>query len=422
MVVRLLQHAVLLLTGLLLGSMFCHSFMIHPSRRTARYTAPLQLPMGASGYCVQCGTTHTLPTTPEAQAAALELVHQLEETGRIDFLGLDDSDSDSTVFLNPAINTFMNEKETTEMQQHNSVDTAQSPMPTTLLTEKRGKMMGVLVCEYGNATIVLCAFAGAIDGKYHVQGWVPPVGNTTFPEWTESQAQVAELSNQMKEIQQQSENVENVEDNTDTDTERIKLEADWNRLREKLVEVSSSSLGIFRSHQVVNNFLGDSKTLEQIYMESMNFRRTLARSEFQDEKLSKRSRKRRLRRMPGMPSIITKGMPVGVGECCATKLFGFASQYNQKVRLDNSNSPGSVLLRPVGIAELFFGTSQQTQQARDPKALSSEAKEKVQVRGVETPSRTKQVSALVQNDGVFFDACELRCQPVLGFMMCGLQD
>jgi hypothetical protein len=400
MVVRLLQHAVLLLTGLLLGSMLCHSFMIHPSR-TARYIAPL--PMGASGYCVQCGTTHTLPTTPEAQAAALELVHQLEETGRIDFLGFDDSES--MVFLNPA--TFMNEKESTEM--HNS-DDAQSPMPTTLLTEKRGKMMGVLVCEYGNATIVLCAFAGAIGGKYFVPGWVPPVGNTTFPEWTESQAQVAELSNQMKEIQQQSENVEN-------DTERIKLEADWNRLREKLVEVSSSSLGIFRSHQVVNNFLGDSKTLEQIYMESMNFRRTLAQSEFQDEKLSKRSRKRRLRRMPGMPSIITKGMPVGVGECCATKLFGFASQYNQKVRLDNSS--GSVLLRPVGIAELFFGTSQQTQQARNPKALS-EAKEKV--RGVETPSRTKQVSALVQNDGVFFDACELRCQPVLGFMMCGLQD
>jgi hypothetical protein len=231
----------------------------------------------------------------------------------------------------------------------------------------------------------------------------------TFPEWTESQAQVAVLSNQMKEIQQQSEHVEN-------DTERIKLEADWNQLREKRVAVSSSSLAIFRSHQVVNNFLGECKTLEQIYMESMDFRRTVVRSamESQDEKLSKRSRKRRLRRMP---SIITKGMPVGVGECCATKLFGFASQYNQKVRLENPS--GSILLRPVGIAEIFVGTSQQTQQARDPKALG-EAKEKA--RGVETSLRTKQVSTLVKNDGVFFDACELRCQPVLGFMMCGVQD
>jgi hypothetical protein len=401
MVVRLLQHVVLmllLLTGLLVRSMLCHSFMIRSSR-TARCAA---LSMGASGYCVQCGTTHTLPTTPEAKAAALELVRQLEETGRIDFLGLDDSDS--MIFLNPA--TFMDEKKTAEMD---TSDDAQTPIPTTLLTGKRGKMMGVLVCEYGNATIVLCAFAGAIAGKYHVPGWVPPIGNMTFPEWTESQAQVGELSNQLKEIQQQSEHVEN-------DTERIKLEADWNRLREKRVEVSSSSLAIFRSHQVVNNFLGECKTLEQIYMDSMNFRRTLKRSEmeFQDEKLSKRSRKRMLRRMP---SVITKGMPVGVGECCATKLFGFASQYNQKVRLENSS--GSLLLRPVGIAEFFFGTSQQTQQARDPKALS-EAKEKT--RGVDTSSRTKQVSALVQNDGVFFDACELRCQPVLGFMLCGVQD
>jgi hypothetical protein len=116
--------------------------------------------MGASGYCIQCGTTHTLPTTPEAKVAALELVHQLEETGRIDFLGLDDDDSDSMIFLNPA--TFMNEKETAETD-----DDEQTPIPTSLLTEKRGKMMGVLVCEYGNATVVLCAFAGAISGKYH---------------------------------------------------------------------------------------------------------------------------------------------------------------------------------------------------------------------------------------------------------------
>jgi hypothetical protein len=418
--VRLLQHVVLLLpllTGLLLlrSSMLCHSFTIIRSssscRTASRSTA---LSMGAFGYCVQCGTTHNLPTTPEAKAAALELVHQLKKTGRIDFLGLahDDSDDDSSmIFLNPS--TFMNETEIAEMGAID--DDAQTPtgIPTSLLTEKRGKMMGVLVCEYGNATIVLCAFAGAIGGRYFVPGWVPPVGNMTFPEWTESQAQVTAISRQMKEIQQQSEHVEN-------DTERIKLEADWNQLREKRVKVSSSSLAIFRSHQVVNNFLGECKTLEQIYMESMDFRRTLVQSavEVQDEKqkLSKRSRKRRLRRMPSMPSVITKGMPVGVGECCATKLLGFVSQYNQKVQ----NSPtGSVFIRPTGIAEFFFGTSQQTQQARDPKALS-EVKGKA--RGVGTSLRTKQVSALVKNDGVFFDACELRCQPVLGFMLCGVQD
>ena len=407
---RLLQHVMLLplLADLLLRNMLCHSFMIRSSR-TGTAAGCIALPMAASGYCLQCGTTHTLPTTSQAKAAALELVRRLE-TGRIDdFLGLGDDPDDSMIFLDPA--TFMNEKETAETD-----DDERTPIPTSLLTEKRGKMMGVLVCEYGNATIVLCAFAGAIGGNYNVHGWVPPVDNLTFPEWTESQAQVAVLGNQMKEIQQQSENVE-------SDAERIQLEADWNQLREKRVSVSRSSLAILRSHQTVNNFMGECKTLEQIYMESMDFRRTQARiaTEVQDEKHSKRSgdkklsKRSRKRRPVHMPSIITKGMPVGVGECCATKLLVFASQYNQKVRLENT--PGSILLRPTGIAEFFFGTSQQTQQARDPKALS-DAKEKA--RGEETSSRTKQVSALVENDGVFFDACELRCQPVLGFMLCGV--
>jgi hypothetical protein len=121
-----------------------------------------------------------------------------------------------------------------------------------------------------------------------------------------------------------------------------------------------------------------------------------------------------------MPGVVTKGMPVGVGECCATKLLGFASWYNRKVLLENPWK--GILLRPVGMAELFFGTSRQTKQAREPKALQESPPKSEGLERDVSSFRTKQVPLLVQNDVVFYDACELRCQPVLGFMLCGLQN
>ena len=66
-----------------------------------------------------------------------------------------------------------------------------------------------------------------------------------------------------------------------------------------------------------------------------------------------------------------RGMPVGVGECCATKLVAEAHRQGWQ-RLD-------------GIAEVWVGKS--------------------------TRRRVE--------DGALFDACEARCQQVLGFMLCG---
>jgi len=66
-------------------------------------------------------------------------------------------------------------------------------------------------------------------------------------------------------------------------------------------------------------------------------------------------------------------MPVGTGECCATKLIAAACAMN---------------LKPVAIAEFFLG------KGKDRRV----------------------------NDGIFYDSCEARCQKVLGFMLCGLDD
>jgi hypothetical protein len=379
--------------------------------------------MGAFGFCVDCGTTHVLPTTPEAKGAALQLLDLLNETGRVDFMRANntpdviDSRGGSLRFMDPA--TFMNSSQGEEAAKLKG--DASGVFPTTLLTEQRGKMMGVMVCEFGNETISLCAFAGAIGGSYHVPGWVPPIGKFS-EEWEETKELVSTISNQMNAIQQQSEHVM-IENENEREPS---IETEWNRLREERARLSSKGLAILRSHQLVSNFkslenngVPECKTLEEIYMETMAERRKL-RFPNDDTRTKKESKSRRRRRLRRMPGVVTKGMPVGVGECCATKLLGFASWYNQQVLLENPCE--GILLRPVGMAELLFGTSRQTQQAREPKELQeSPAKSEGLERDVSS-SRTKQVTLLVQNDGVFFDACELRCQPVLGFMLCGLQN
>ncbi len=68
------------------------------------------------------------------------------------------------------------------------------------------------------------------------------------------------------------------------------------------------------------------------------------------------------------------GIPGGVGECCAPKLLNHAAK--QK-------------LRPVGLAEFYWGGSKGSRSRRQ---------------------------------GHFYPSCERRCQPILGFMLCGLDD
>lgn len=419
------------------------------------------LSMSAFGYCVACGTTHVLPTTTKAKAAALQLLDLMNETGRIDFIrrGGGNNNNNSTAdndysskllqFIDPAtlissVNANVNSEEdaakpkgttSTATSTSRAAELELEPVifPTTLLTEQRGKMMGVMVCEFGNRTVALCAFAGAIAGSYHVPGWVPPIGKLS-KEWEETQELVSEMSNQMNTIQQQQQQQSEHHVMIENEKERVhvtsaSIEHEWNRLREERARLSSVSLAILRSHQLVSNFkmeeentVPECKTLEEIYMETMVERQKLRLQNVQSP-TRKESKSRKRRRLRSMPGIITKGMPVGVGECCATKLLGFASWYNQQVQsLENNRGGGMLLLRPVGIAELFFGTSRQTQQAREPKELLETPAKSEGLGSDVSSSRTKQVTVLVQNDGVFFDACELRCQPVLGFMLCGMHN
>ena len=68
----------------------------------------------------------------------------------------------------------------------------------------------------------------------------------------------------------------------------------------------------------------------------------------------------------------TSGIPTGTGDCCAPKLLNYAAKHN---------------LTPLGISEFYIGK--------------------------ENRSKTKE-------HGTFYPACSSKCQPILGFLLCGL--
>ncbi|RPH38648.1 MAG: hypothetical protein EHM86_09300 [Desulfobulbaceae bacterium] len=68
------------------------------------------------------------------------------------------------------------------------------------------------------------------------------------------------------------------------------------------------------------------------------------------------------------------GIPNGTGDCCAPKLFSLAARKN---------------LIPLGIAEFYWGR--------------------------ENSSKTR-------DHGRFYPSCLEKCQPILGFMLCGLEE
>ena len=69
-----------------------------------------------------------------------------------------------------------------------------------------------------------------------------------------------------------------------------------------------------------------------------------------------------------------RGIPTGAGDCCAPKLLNYAAIHN---------------LQPLGLAEFYWGRTNR--------------------------SRSR-------HEGEFYLACEDKCGPILGFLLCGLTE
>jgi len=69
-----------------------------------------------------------------------------------------------------------------------------------------------------------------------------------------------------------------------------------------------------------------------------------------------------------------RGIPTGTGDCCAPKLLNYAALHN---------------LQPLGLAEFYWGKTNRSAS---------------------------------RHEGQFYPACTNKCAPILGFLLCGLQD
>ncbi len=69
----------------------------------------------------------------------------------------------------------------------------------------------------------------------------------------------------------------------------------------------------------------------------------------------------------------SRGIPTGTGDCCAPKLLHYAACHG---------------LQPLGLAEFFWGRANRSQ---------------------------------TRKSGVFYGPCRDKCQPILGYLLCGLE-
>jgi hypothetical protein len=320
-----------------------HASMTRPRSTTA---PRMIFHMTASGYCPVCDTEHVLHTTPEAISAARDLIRSLESTGRVDFdvVGEDDH-RDGRGLVGDA------------------------RLSVRRLVEDRGKMFGVLVAvdPRSNATtttiggmgggrdvdddddddddddapppaaavVILKAFSGKLNGHWTVPGWSPALYATE--EYGGAPEDIPSFAKIQSKVSIAMEHEAYLVGLSGGDGAPSKSVMDDARMRRK--DLSRTGMSMLRDAQYVTNYQGVTRTLSSVFL--------------------------------GGGSKV----PVGTGDCCATKLVAHASYLG---------------LRPTGIAEFYYG-------------------------------RRARGNATRVMEGVWYDACEPRCRQVLGFMLCGLE-
>ncbi len=182
----------------------------------------------------------------------------------------------------------------------------------------RGKMFGVMHCKRPDGTTqLLRAFSGQYNGRWEVEGWVPPLFDVT------------DFSRISDKIEKQIKTIGREIDQSSPHSDK------WLQLRKIRRKLSQDLMQDIHSLYRLTNFNGETATLYQAY-------------------------------------INRNGIPTGTGDCCAPKLLNYAAQNR---------------LIPLGIAEFYWG---------------------------------RENSSGSRRHGSFYSSCREKCEPILGFMLCGL--
>ena len=166
-------------------------------------------------------------------------------------------------------------------------------------------------------SLSLYAFSGQYNGRWRVQGWVPPLFEVDdfYTVSNKKEKQIKKIGGELARSPCHSEK--------------------WSRLRQKRRKLSQSLMQDIHRLYRLTNFHGLTAALDKAYNGE-------------------------------------NGIPTRTGECCAPKLFNYAARHN---------------LIPLGIAEFYWG--------RENKSAK-------------------------RKHGCFYSSCKEKCEPILGFMLCGL--
>lgn len=246
-----------------------------------------------------------------------------------------------------------------------------------------GKMLGVLVVETDNGLAVLKAFSGLWDGQPARDGWVPPIGGTP-PASTEFTLQRLEaLKAELVRLVSQRDALDLDRRTRDWDLARAALETRLRQARDRRHAARNEGSA---DPRLDDESRADGRERRQFRRQRDEALAPLVRrqEELESRVLDVKRERRRLSRtlqaemhrdfertLTGdapwsLASLFPRGLPTGTGDCCAPKLLYCAALHGW---------------RPVEMAEVWCGP---------PSADGN------------------------RQTGVFYGACEQRCQPLLG--------
>uniref|UniRef100_A0A7S2H0B6 Uncharacterized protein n=1 Tax=Octactis speculum TaxID=3111310 RepID=A0A7S2H0B6_9STRA len=384
-----------------------HAFTVTHRPRDFATTLP-----AASGYCERCECIHTLPTTLEAVVAATALAEEIKACGRIDLKPNEGSDpqwfmeklsADPYRFLGNVVvvshpNNPISFEGTLARYRPDlgglwDVDYAEGFAPQSLvdsdgdggrtesldavalavalssavsaapLFESRGKMVGVLICEGKNNN---SSDQGKVPERIILRAFAGKLARRwEIPGWAPLVGIVPETDPAFiaarDEVTLLTAQLAEVEDAAASATAASSDAAEEENQR--------ASAELIRARRAIVATRGLDAVRRQQIVTNFRGETSVLSHVFHRPRVKKNGRGRRSTKNKKM------GMPGGVGDCCAPRLLVEAARRG---------------LTPVAIAEVFVG-----------------------VTGAMATNRV---------DGIMYDACEGRCQPVCGFLLCGLSD
>ncbi|TBR60631.1 RNA pseudouridine synthase [Westiellopsis prolifica IICB1] len=268
---------------------------------------------------------------------------------------------------------------------------------------REGKMYGILLVEMVDGEQrILKAFSGLLNGCSIVAGWVPPIPGRDEVAIDEART-LADLDTIKQELitLKQLPARQQYEKLSDEFEQQLQQMSDRHRDRKQQRHT--------QRHLFNTTLTGEALTTALEQLEAESRRDGIERRKFKrqrDEQLQplkqiidiadirigelKQQRKQLSRQLQAqmhaaysmmnffgqsrsLQQLIPEGLPTGTGDCCAPKLLHYAATHN---------------LKPLAMAEFWWGPSSVNQ-------------DKIQ--------------------GEFYGACVERCQPLMGFLLSGLQ-